>query len=141
MLDAAEEVAVVDLATVGDAFAVAGAPPAAAGVLVADVDLAEFVAAVLDVPATAGATDGMLLIYMIANPRCSRWDPPREVSAVSSRSLVVVSRRRLRDNSGAQPLISEPDRQPGRLAYKKWRPHGYTNLTPVNTAHRVSLAK
>jgi hypothetical protein len=55
------------LATVDDALAVVGAPPAAVGVFVADVDLAEFVAAVLDLPATRGATVEMLLICMIAN--------------------------------------------------------------------------
>jgi hypothetical protein len=67
LLDAAEGVEVVDLATVDDALAVAGAPPAASGVLSAAVDLAEFVAAVLDLPVTKGATAGMLLICMIAN--------------------------------------------------------------------------
>jgi UDP-N-acetylenolpyruvoylglucosamine reductase len=67
VLDVAEEVAVVDLATVDDALAVAGAPPAAVGVLVADVDLAGFVVAVLDLPATIGAAVEMLLIFMITN--------------------------------------------------------------------------
>jgi hypothetical protein len=66
MLDAAEGLTVVDLATVDDAVAVADAPPAAVGVLVTDVDLGEFVVAVLDLPATRGANVGMLLICMIA---------------------------------------------------------------------------
>jgi hypothetical protein len=65
VLDAAEGDAVVDLATGGDAPAVAGAAPAAA--LVADVDFGEFVAAAIALPGTAGVTVEMLLICMIAN--------------------------------------------------------------------------
>ncbi len=81
VLDAAAGGADVDLTTVDDALAVAGAPPAAVGVLAAgvdlvelvaavlaaDVDLAEFVAPVPDLPAIKGATAEMLLIFMIAN--------------------------------------------------------------------------
>jgi hypothetical protein len=60
------------LVTVDDALAVAGAPLPALGGLVADVDVAEFVVAMLDVTATKGAAVEMLLICMIANSRCSR---------------------------------------------------------------------
>jgi hypothetical protein len=66
VLDAAEGVAVVVLATVDDALAVSSAPPAALGVLVAAVDLAEWVLAVLNLLESKGATVGMLLICMIA---------------------------------------------------------------------------
>jgi len=62
VLDAAEGVEVVDLATVDDALAVVGA--AAVGVLVADVDLAELVAAAPGLLATIGAAVEMLLICM-----------------------------------------------------------------------------
>jgi hypothetical protein len=65
VLDAAEDVEVVDLPTVDDALAVVGAP-AVVGVLVADVDLAELVVAAPDLLATMGTTVEMLLICMIA---------------------------------------------------------------------------
>ena len=45
---------------------VSSAPPAALGVLVAAVDLAEWVLAVLNLLESKGATVGMLLICMIA---------------------------------------------------------------------------
>ena len=67
VLDAVEGVAVVDLATAGDALAVAGAPPATVAALVEGADLVELVAAAIDLPGTAGVTVEMPLICMIAN--------------------------------------------------------------------------